>query len=530
MLCAERQLLLLDALTSSARSAQQCQELLSSLSQAQGDLARFSEYVAKLSDLARATPTQALRASLLDSKINMLSSALPSTVLKHYQAQEQQLQALLASFASRDLRQATAAAAIERFAPLSASSYFQFDYVRRFFAHISGVASIIGEANYLSVLDAAPGAIVARAIFARGNFEQASQLLSAMQIRVVSALASSVDFDPSPEALHFISKQGELVGAALAALLRRSSSDVEKYLRTAVNHSSQYPVLKRYLESKQSVLEEALKAPIDASLILAFLSFEDKVRSGTPALLTRLIEFYLERKLAAKALEISDMFLRCEPSAHILTALVNTAGDHANKHNYIRRFADKTRAVALIFELFTHWDAQTCLDMLYFARCHSVDQSNHAAAVNLHERTKLYIEMLAKSKRWPSWQDIHHSAESNPSVLIRAILDENLHQIARSLSKLVRVPDISLEIEESYLLNLLDVKQDNAAALGTLLRLGEDSVPVAHSLVEKVTRISVKLFLVQYLLKNQVRALFSPLFVFPLCSRVCSLQGSCYFC
>ena len=131
-----------------------------------------------------------------------------------------------------------------------------------------------------------------------------------------------------------------------------------------------------------------------------------------------------------------------------------------------------------------------------------------ARVENLYGRFQLCEEILRGSTRWVNWQAIEEVAQQDAQSLIRSLLEENLFDIARKYSRILNLNDLALEIEESYLLNLLRDKGDHSAALSTLIRLGSDAVPIAELLLQKVTGTKVKLFLVQYLLTNQVGAFF----------------------
>ncbi|KAN0035792.1 hypothetical protein ACTA71_005083 [Dictyostelium dimigraforme] len=143
---------------------------------------------------------------------------------------------------------------------------------------------------------------------------------------------------------------------------------------------------------------------------------------------------------------------------------------------------DKPKALNLVLELYNNWDIATCIDMVVI--CKSFlglsDQINQQQQEQLNQQD----EKIKNELNHLNWQEIKEICQNDPATMVRNLLDSKHYDLARKIRDHFSVSD------------------DASLALQTLSELGEESISILDSLLPIISEISVKLFLVQFLLSN----------------------------
>ncbi|KAF2070635.1 hypothetical protein CYY_008045 [Polysphondylium violaceum] len=231
----------------------------------------------------------------------------------------------------------------------------------------------------------------------------------------------------------------------------------------------------------------------------------------------KVIQYFVSNGKLMDALKIADEYLEQGAPDWLLKLLVFK--DKPQGYKYIRRMKDKEKAINLVMELYWYWDISISIDMVLI--CKSFLTDNADANTNLNNITSLkeldhlyqcfliYQSILLVDKdlpdfkkRWATWQEIKDICKKDPARIVRSLLDSRHYELARKIRDLFSVKNINNEIEERYLYYLLVEKDDASLALQTLSELGQESIKILESLLPSIKEISIKLFLVQFLLSN----------------------------
>ncbi|EGG14850.1 hypothetical protein DFA_10723 [Cavenderia fasciculata] len=234
-----------------------------------------------------------------------------------------------------------------------------------------------------------------------------------------------------------------------------------------------------------------------------------------------------------KALKIADEFLEDGAPDWLLNLLVQRSNDKLSNYRYIRRIRDKKQARQLIKDLYHFWDVSTCIDMVVYSKYYlereliekenlieesstfnnleSVERKELKDIERLYQCLLIYQSILVEERKsssvsrpakWTTWQEIDQLCRRDPATMVRQLLDSRHYELARKIRDLFSVTNVRNEIEERYLFYLLVEKDDASLALQTLATLGSEAAGIIGTLLPKLRQVSVKLFLVQFLLSN----------------------------
>eukprot|EP01117_Protostelium_nocturnum_P015330 TRINITY_DN5935_c0_g1_i1.p1 TRINITY_DN5935_c0_g1~~TRINITY_DN5935_c0_g1_i1.p1 ORF type:complete len:1897 (+),score=781.85 TRINITY_DN5935_c0_g1_i1:251-5941(+) len=185
------------------------------------------------------------------------------------------------------------------------------------------------------------------------------------------------------------------------------------------------------------------------------------------------------------------------------------------------RIKDKVQASRHILRYLPYLGIDKAVDALSMSKCHlqklkSQDDSNEndKSISELLEQIEMKYSILntlreileMNWKDWGGWQRLYKTCETKPLELIRKLLKRKRHDLAR---KLVAVfpqigGEMSMEIEESYLSDLLQRSQYDKA-LQVLKSLGGDSsIQIAKKLINCAQSNDASLILVEFLLDHHL--------------------------
>ncbi|GAM26377.1 hypothetical protein SAMD00019534_095520 [Acytostelium subglobosum LB1] len=227
----------------------------------------------------------------------------------------------------------------------------------------------------------------------------------------------------------------------------------------------------------------------------------------------KIIQHFVDNGQLSDAINIADEALEEGAPDWLLRLMVMK--DNTQGYKYIRRMKDREKVLGLVMEFNHNWDVATAIDMFVICRSFisagelTVSSQQLAEITHLLQCLLIYQDILIadKAQRWRSWQEIKDLCRRDPTRLIRSLLDSKHYELARNVRDIFSVANIRNEIEESYLFYLLVEKDDTSLALQTLSSLGVESIGIATIMIPKIRSISLKLFLVQFLLSNMRNAL-----------------------
>ena len=109
----------------------------------------------------------------------------------------------------------------------------------------------------------------------------------------------------------------------------------------------------------------------------------------------------------------------------------------------------------------------------------------------------LLREVLQTTTRWQRWQDVADACRHDANLVVSHLIQERNYELARRLTHLHNVPHLKREIEENYMLDLLNAN-DIGRAQRVLSSMGEEAVSMCDFLLEKLQSYGLKLVVLQY--------------------------------